>query len=170
MATSKTRGNPKSKLKVRKQRFGPGTVIAIPLPKGRFAYAKLHNDHDFGIYDFLSKEIEPLEKVIAHDFAFFYAGTDDAIKSGAWPIVGEQPFTNKEAAWGPPRVGGVLPQDNPGMPPGPLLFHKGKTRPAKLADVIGLDVELFFAVPEGLTDIIQDRLIKGKHDGYKVKG
>lgn len=167
MATRK--GKSASKAKARKIRFGPGTIIAIPLPTGRFAYAKLHNDHDFGVYDFVSKEILPLEKVIAHKFAFFYAGTDEAIKSGEWPIVGEQSFPNKEAAWGPPRVGGVLPQDNPGMPAGPLLFHKGKTRPAKLAEVIGLDIELFFASPEGLTDIIQDRLMKGKEDAYRVQ-
>ena len=149
-------------------KYKTGSIVAIPLPDGTFAFAKVFRDHDFGVYSLVSKKVEPLEKILEHEFAFFQASTDSAILTGDWPIVGEVPFPDEESAWGPPRGGGNLPQEGVGTP-SPMLHHKGKMRSASIEELIGLDIEGFCQNPELFVDVLVDRLIKDDHTDYRVQ-
>jgi Immunity protein 26 len=149
-----------------KQKPTLGAIVAIALPGGKFAFAKLFKNLDLGVYDLVSSKIEPVESVIKRKISFFQHATDSAIKSGEWPIIGEQPFPNDEAAWGPPRASGILPGEED--PETVALSHKGSRRHATLKDVAGLDLDLFCQRPELCVEIIVDRLIKGQHKKYQV--
>ena len=61
---------------LRSKKYHDGSVIAIPIPDGKFAFAKVFKDFEFGVYDFVAKEIKPLEDVTKHSIAFFQATTD----------------------------------------------------------------------------------------------
>src|SRR5216683_2727187 len=58
--------NEKMTNKKSKPKYKVGAVVAVPLPDGRFAFAKVFRDTDLGVYDFVSKKIEPLRDVIGH--------------------------------------------------------------------------------------------------------
>jgi hypothetical protein len=149
-------------------KYKVGLIVAIPLPDGRFAFAKLFNDLDFGVYSLLSEKIEPVEKIVEHEIVFFQSATDSAVVSGEWPIVGEEPFPDEEPAWGPPKAAGTLPQTGVG-PPSPMMYHKGEMKSARIEDLIGLDIEKFCQRPERFVTVLVNRLIKGDHSEYRVQ-
>lgn len=151
-----------------RSKYEIGSVLAIPLPDGRFAFAKVHKDFELGIYDFLAEEIRPLEDVTKHRIAFFQAATDAPIKSGAWPIIGVEPFPDEAHAWAPPKAVGVMPglRINPGVL---QILEKGALRRATPAEVAGLDMASFCQQPELLVNVVVDRLINGRNDRYRVQ-
>ncbi len=132
--------------KMKRYKYKIGLIIAVPLPDGRFAFAKVFNDLDFGVYSLLSEKIEPIEKIVEHEIVFFQSATDSAVISGEWPIVGEEPFSGEESAWGPPKAAGTLPQNGVGTS-SPMLYHKGELKSARVEDLIGLDIEKFCQRP-----------------------
>lgn len=148
--------------KKKRYRCKVGSIIAIPLPGGKFAFAKVFNDLDFGVYSLLSEKIEPIEKIVEHEITFFQSATDSAVVSGNWPIVGKEPFSDEESAWGPPRATGTLPSN-------PMTYHKGERKSARIEDVIGFDIEKFCQRPELFVAILVNRLIKGDHSKYRVQ-
>ena len=156
------------KTKSTKQQYKVGQIVAIPLPKRKFAYAKVFNDFDLGVYDFLSDRIEPLERVVKHKFAFFDAVTDRAITGGSFQVIGEQPFPDKESAWAPPMASGIFP-DDPDV--GVLhIDHKGTSRrPKSTKEAAGMDVRSFNQRPELFVEEIVERLVNGNHDNYRLK-
>jgi len=151
-----------------KPKYKLGMVVAVPLPDGRFAFGKVFKDTDLGVYDFVSKKMESLKAVTAHKIAFFQPVTDEPIKSGEWPILGEEPFPDEESSWGPPKVVGVFPEME--VDPSRLkISHKGTYRQATPKEAAGKDIELFCQRAELCVDIIVDRLINGNNDKYRVK-
>jgi hypothetical protein len=156
---------PKSTKKVK---YKLGAIVAVPLPGGRFAYAKVYRDFDLGVYDFVSNEIVPIAEVLKHKIAFFQAATDEPIKSGEWPIIGDEAFPDEESAWGPPRAV-VFPPGAPLESADLKISHKDVLRRATAAEVKGLDFGTFAQESELLVRILVDRLIHGKHDEYRVK-
>lgn len=156
----------KSKPKAKKK-YRVGSIIAVPLPEGRFAFAKVFKDFDLGVYDYVADEVAPLTEVLTHKIAFFQAAGDAPIKSGEWPVIGEQLFPDEESAWGPPRASGVIP----GYKIDPMMLrirHKDVARRATLEEAAGMDVETFSQRPELLVEILVDRLINGNHDKYRI--
>jgi hypothetical protein len=152
-----------------KQKPKLGSIIAIPLPGKKFAFAKLFKDLTLGVYDLVSNKIEPVENVLKHKTSFFQAVVDTAIKSGKWPIIGEDPFPNEDAAWAPPKVTGVLI----GKKVDPLklrLVHKMTHRPVTPKEAAGLDIAFLSEDPDEFVEIVVDRLIKGQHEQYQVPG
>jgi hypothetical protein len=150
-----------------KQKPTLGSIVAIPLPDGRFAFAKIFKDQDLAVYDLVADKIESPDTVTKHKIAFFQGVTDAAIKSGDWPIIGEEPFPNEDAAWAPPRAAGILPGFD--IDPVTLLIsYKGSSRPATPEEVAGLDIELFYTQPEDFIEVVVDRLIRGDHKKYRV--
>ncbi len=145
-----------------------GLIVAIPLPDKRFAFAKVFNDNFFGVYSLVSNKIEPLEKILKHEIAFFQSATHSAVISGKWPIVGEDPFPDGESAWAPPQAAGDLPQDDAGTP-NPMRYHKGKLKNARIEDLIGLDIFSACPDPDLFIDVLVDRLIRGDHSEYRVR-
>ena len=152
---------PKGKYKI-------GSIIAVPLPDGRYAFAKVFENLDLGVYDLLARQIEPVDKVTARKISFFQICTDKPIRSGEWPVIGEEPFADEESAWGPPRVAGVFP----GMDVDPMLLqirHKGVGRRATAKEVEGLEFGTICQTAAQMLQVIQARLIEGRHDEYRIK-
>lgn len=146
-----------------------GSIIAVPLSDGRFAYAKVYQDFNLAVYDFLSKEMVSIQKVLKHKIAFFQAATDLPIKSGEWPIIGEDPFPNEEASWGPPKAVVFPPGGTPLESADLKIYYKGALRGrAKPEEVKGLDFNTIAQRPELFIRILEDRLIRGNHAAYRV--
>ena len=79
----------------------PGTIVAIPLTDGRFAFAKVFADSMLGVYDWVSPSVPPLAQVLGQAFAFHQATTLVAITRGDWPTLGVEPFACEDDAWPP---------------------------------------------------------------------
>ena len=145
-----------------------GQIVAIPLPGGRFAYAKVFNDFDLGVYDFLSDEIAPVERVVKKKFLYFNSVTDRAIKSGAFIVIGEEPFPDEESAWAPPMASGIFPEDDD-METLQIDQRKGDSRYATPKEAAGMYIRDFAQRPELFVKDIVDRLVKGNNREYRVK-
>jgi hypothetical protein len=144
-----------------------GSIVAIPLPNGKFAFAKVFKDHNLGIYDLVSDQIEPVDQVTKHKVAFHRGVVDKPMKSGEWPVIGEEPFISDDDAWPPIRAAGVLP----GAPINPHTVgtnFKGVSRPAKMEEIVGMEMSTFYPRPEHFVNMIVDRLVKGNHEKYRV--
>lgn len=148
-----------------KQKYKIGQIVAIPLPGKKFAYGKVFNDFDIGIYDFLSDEIEPIERVVNSNILFYNAVTDRAIKNGAFVVIGEEPFPNEESAWAPAMAAGIFPED-PDV--GVLhITHKGEMWRATPEQAAGMDVRDFCQEPDLFVEIVVDRLVNQNHRKYR---
>ena len=155
----------KSKNQSKKQKYKVGQIVAIPLPDKRFAYGKVFNDLDVGVYDFLSDEIEPVERVVKKKILFYSAVTDRAIKNGAFTIIGEQPFPDEESAWAPAMAAGIFPQD---YSVGVLhITHKGHYLPASPDQAAGMDICDFSQEPELFVELVVDRLVNRNNSKYR---
>lgn len=156
-------------MKPRKHRPKPrlGSVVAIPLPDGKYAFAKVYRDQDLGVYDFVSNKIEPLSVVTRHRIAFYQGSTDARIISGEWPVIGEEPFPSDDAAWAPPRAGGVFP----GMQIFPELLQitfKGSRRHATMEEAAGLDIATVAIDPDSFIEELVDRLVNKNYAKYQI--
>lgn len=151
----------------KKQKYTLGSIVAIPLPNGQYAYAKVFKNYDLGIYKLLTKQIEPPEKVKKNPIAFFRSTTDIAIVSGEWPVIGEEPFIDDDSAWGPPIAFEVIPDLGVGLD-NPRIKHMGKVRKATMKELKGLDREVFAQRPDLLVEEIVVRLIEGKPSEYAI--
>jgi hypothetical protein len=149
-------------------RYSIGSIIAVPLPDRRYAFAKVFKNMALGVYDFLSKKVEPASEVTKHKIVFYQSATDEPIRTGQWPIIGEEPFTDEESSWAPPRAVGPVP----GLPIDPHVLrieHRGESRKASLSEVAGLDISTLSHEPELFVNIVVDRLVRGLHEKYRVK-
>jgi hypothetical protein len=156
--------------KASRQKYTLGSIIAVPLPDGGFAYIKVFKDHTFGVYDIVSKNLLHITDVIRNNFSFYQSSTDVAIKSGEWPVIGAESFANEESAWCPPQATCYVRETNEWTMGGiPRVDERGQMRVATLDEVRGLDIMSVCHRPELLVKIIVDRLINGNHDEYKVR-
>lgn len=156
-------------MKPKKRRPKPtlGSVIAIPLPGGKYAFAKVYRDQDLGVYDLVSDKIEPLVVVTRHNIAFYQGCTDAPIVSGEWAVIGVESFPSEDAAWAPPRASGIFP----GMPIIPetlQISFKGSQRHATLKDVAGLDIATLSIESESFIDEVVDRLVNHNYAKYQI--
>lgn len=145
-----------------------GSIIAVPLPDRRYAFAKVFKNMALGVYGFLSTKVEPVSEVTTHKIGFYQSATDAPIRSGEWPIIGEEPFADDESAWAPPRAVGPVP----GLPVDPKVLrieHRGESRKATVFEAVGLDISMLAHEPDLFIDVLMDRLVRGEHDKYRVK-
>ena len=152
----------------KKVKYKLGAIVAVPLPNGRFAYARVHKNLALAVFDFVSEKIVPVADVLEHKVAFFQSATDEPITSGEWRIIGEKVFPDEEDAWGPPRAV-VFPPGAPLDSADLKISDKGVLRRATPAEVRGLDFARLAQTSELFVDILVERLIHGKHDEYRVK-
>lgn len=148
-----------------------GMVIAIPLPDGKFAFAKIFHDIVYGVYDLVSDAPLPMEQVVPHRFSFFlYGNGDQAIQSGLWPILGEDPFPSQEDAFAPP-VATLYDWDNDTWYMGgkPWIIDRNGKRNATRKEVEGLDFLTVDPSPQAMVRTIVHRLVHGNHHEYKVR-
>jgi Immunity protein 26 len=155
--------------KVKKQKYSEGSIIAIPLPDGRYAFAKAFQPLNFGIYDLVTHEILPVEMVVQHPISFYQVSTDSAIKSGDWKVIGEEPFASKEDSYIPPMATCYIKETDEWTMGGvPRIQYKDDMHIATAEQVRGMDIFSVCHKPELMVKIIVDRLINGNHDAYKV--
>jgi hypothetical protein len=132
----------------------PGDVIAIPLTAAGYAYGKLFADYGLGVYDLLTASIADCEEVTHQKFWFFCHIFHNAIKSGMWPIIGHEPFSDEESSWTPP----MFHQD---VISGEYeIRHKGECRPATKKEIRGLFEEVMY-FPDGLLERIEAERERG---------
>lgn len=156
--------------KTKKIKYLLGSIVAIPLKENKFAFAKTFKDGDLGIYDLVSKLILPLEDVIKHRISFYQYSTDAAIKNGDWPILGVEPFADGDEAWLPPMATCYIREADKWTMGKPRVNFKDEGYFVSLKEVHGLDIFSVCDRPESTVRVIEDRLIKGNHDNYRVKG
>ena len=144
-----------------------GTVLALPLPNGKFAFAKVLKDHNLGVYDLVADRIEPIEVVTKHKLALYQGVVDAPLKSGEWPVIGEEPFANDDDAWPPARAMGMEPGE-PIDPDDIGLEYKGASRRARLDEIVGLEIYSLYTTPKAFIDMVVDRLVKGNDTKYWV--
>lgn len=135
--------------------------MAIPLPTGQFAYAKVYNDMNMAIYKLLTFRISDVELIKHSSIAFYQAATDSAIKNGEWPVIGEDPFPDEGSACPPPKAYGVVVEAGIGLD-SPKIIEKGQIRSATLEEIKGMEIDTFCQRPELLIDKIMMRLVEGK--------
>jgi hypothetical protein len=153
-----------------KAKWRVGDVVAIPLSDGRCAFARLFKEGDYEIYNLLTAGAMPsLETAIASGIAFCQSGTNDPVNSGAWPIIGNHPFANEEAAWMPAQATGYDRASGTWFSAKPEVMVRGNARRATAKEVRGMDVWMYCADAEAMVDIIEDRLVRGNHSKYKVR-
>src|ERR1700752_2197022 len=135
---------------LKKSRVKPrvGDIFQIELPDGRFAYGKVFRDACVGIYHRIFDA--PTYPRIDSSFAFVVGLYDDILKSGMWPIVGNEPFNSSDDEWPPPMqikdiISGVY-----------SLYHKGQIRSATEVECESLETA---AVWEA--DLVIDRIMGG---------
>jgi len=128
-----------------------GDIFQIPLPNGCFAYGKVFRDASVGIYEAIFDA--PTQLPIKSSFAFIVGLYDDILKSGAWPVVGHEPFTSTEEEWPPPHfIKDVISGDY-------SLYHKGVIRPSSETECRGLEQAAVWDV-----DHIIDRIMGANQD------
>jgi Immunity protein 26 len=147
-----------------------GSIVAVPLPDGRFAYARAFADDTFGVLDVLSDRLLTEAELMGRSVAFYRAANlDNPVKSGQWPLVGRLPFAHKEDAYPPPVATCYVWDSNEWTMGGvPRIEHRGVSRPATLDEVRGLDY-LSVSPPAHFVAVIVDRLINGNHYKYQVR-
>lgn len=156
--------------KPKRQKYNLGSIIAIPLPEGKYAFAKVYRSANFAIYDLVIDYIPAVTDVLNKPIFFFHAGTDEAIKNGLWPVIGEQPFADPEDAWRPPKATCYRRATNEWTMGGiPRIDHKGQMWTATLEQVQGMEIMKVSPTVEGFVWTIVGRLIKGNHEEYKVR-
>jgi hypothetical protein len=155
--------------KSKRQKYNLGSIVAIPLPEGQFAFGKVYRDQ-MAIYDLVLDHIPEISKVLDKPILFFHDGTDDGIKKGLWPVIGEQPFVEPDDAWGPPKATCYNRAENRWTMFGlPRVNHKGEDWVATLEQVQGLEIMKISPTVESFVRSIVNRLIKGNHEEYKVR-
>lgn len=153
---------------MRHQKAQVGSIVSIPLPDGQFAFAKVFNDFELGVFDIVADHLLPVDAVLRAPIAFYQAATDRPIKEGSWAVLGVEAFDSDEAAWAPAKAMGVIPglRINPGML---QITHRGQIRRASLSEVKGMEVASFCQSGEQMVEVIVDRLIHKRDDQYRVR-
>lgn len=144
-----------------------GDVVSVPLPVGGFAYLWVLRDSTFAVFQLHSTTPLAMSEIAAASVAFYKSGTDEAIKSGEWPIVGHHPFESEEQQWGPPFATCYVPDDNSWTMGRPRISHKGSSRDATLDEVAGLEVLSVSHRPDLIVKSIVERLVNGDESNVK---
>lgn len=72
-----------------RKKIHPGSVIEIPLPDGRFAYAWYTKDEVMAVYDILSKKRLNIDEIKEKQTKLYMTCNEFLIKRGIWPVIGK---------------------------------------------------------------------------------
>lgn len=145
-------------------------TFAIPLESMKYAYAKTHERGDLGVYNLVSDVVLSLEEVVKHPISFYQYGTDKAIKNGLWPILGVSPFASEKDALLPPMATCYDRDSDTWTMSKPKIYYNEESYFVAEKETLGLDIFGVCISPEAIVRVITDRLIRGNHDYYKVRG
>jgi hypothetical protein len=146
-----------------------GSIVAIPIKDNKFAFAKTFKDGELGVYDLISDSLLPVQDIIKHSISFYQYGTHKAIKNGDWIILGVEPFASEEDTLLPPMATCYDRDTDTWTMSKPMIYYNGQESVVPVEKTRGLDIFGVCIFPESIIHVIQDRLIKGNHDNYKVK-
>lgn len=138
----------------------PSDVIAIPLPKAGFGFARCYKD-SLGVFDITALKIftlPELKVVPIVAFLEYYEPYDVS----PWIYLGKMPFGSSEVPWGP----AVYLEDT--LSPGAYdIMEHGKIRSAARREIKGLNRHILLD-PQSISDFIQE-VIYGKSMEYRVR-
>jgi hypothetical protein len=154
--------------KPKKIKYLLGSIIAIPIKDNKYAFAKTFKDGELGIYDLISDSMLPLKDVIKNAISFYQYGTHKAIKNGDWIILGVESFASEEDTLLPPMATCYDRDTDTWTMSKPMIYHKGQSV-VTIEKTQGLDIFGVCIFPESIVHVIEDRLIRGNHDYYRVK-
>jgi hypothetical protein len=156
--------------KTKKIKYLLGSIVAIRIKEGKFAFAKTFKDGDLGVYDLIANSILPLKDVLKHPISFYQYGVDTAIKNGDWPILGVEPFKSEDETWLPPMATCYIRQSGEWSMGKPKIYFRDEEYFVSEKEVRGLDIFGVCSSVDCIVRVIEDRLVKGNHAYYKVKG
>jgi hypothetical protein len=145
-----------------------GDIVAIPMPDGQSAFARIYRSSEMGVFPRLSEGAPSAEEWQQEGCAFFVAGTDEAIRSGEWPVVANVPFATADEAWAPPKATWYLRDLKQWTTGSPRITYRDEVAPATVEQVAGLDIASFCQTPELIIKVLIDRLVLGNHDPYVI--
>ncbi|MGG8095091.1 Imm26 family immunity protein [Klebsiella aerogenes] len=71
-----------------KKEIQPGSVIVIPLPDDRVAYAAYFKDGILGIYNIISEKKLETDELKNIEIKIYKGCNESIIKKGVWPVIG----------------------------------------------------------------------------------
>lgn len=86
---------------MKKKRIKLGDIYSIPLPNGKFAFARLYKEYTLAIYKNIYNDISELPS--NEEYMFFAGVYKDLLQDGEWENVANRPFKSDEDAWPPPQ-------------------------------------------------------------------
>lgn len=154
----------------KQKRWQLGDIVCIPILAGQFAFARMMKEGDYEIYTLLSKsKSPPLDEIIDSGVAFYKCGTDKPVNDGTFGICYNVPFLSDEIASMPPQATCYDRDSGTWTMSTPQIMVHGDSRPAAEEEVSGLDIWSFSADAEAIVFVIEDRLVNGNNDDYKVR-
>lgn len=127
-------------------------VVAIPLFKNTYAYARVYQDARLGIYDIVTKGLASIDDLKGKR-PLFYVGYYEPLNDHIWIFMGRLPFENEEEAWSAPPV-----YDRDVIDPSIVrIYHRGEQHDATEAEIKGLDSGELLP-PIEIRDLILERL------------
>jgi hypothetical protein len=107
-----------------------GDVVAIALPSGGRAYARVLRDASIAVYRGGTDASGP--PIGSRDYQFVVGIYEDTLRK--LPVVGRDPSANEAEDWPPPhRITSRVPGP-------PRIYHRGEIRPAVADEAHGLEV------------------------------
>jgi hypothetical protein len=136
----------------KRKRLRVGDIVAIPVEEDLYAYAKLYQDSNIGLYKLLSEHVLDTETVRKAEIIWWTPCVTNHVTAGSWTVIGHEEFESEEASWAPP----MYSHD-------PLfgfywIWHKGNRWKATREETEGLD-EHGFAFPKHVIQTIYERLV-----------
>jgi hypothetical protein len=130
----------------RKIRQHPGDAFAIDLGDGFYAFGQVCGTGDYAFFDLRSATLVPPEQAAASSVVFRVICSDQAIKAGDWPILGNVPLPPERAA---PAAYRQQPVGSNQL----YIYQNDTFRPADIEEVRDLEVLAGWSV-----DLITERL------------
>ncbi|QVK19508.1 hypothetical protein KHQ81_00160 [Mycoplasmatota bacterium] len=115
---------------MRKKKINLGDIFSIPLPNGKFAFARLFKENVIAVYKKTYTDIIKLP--LSEDYQFIVGVYQDLLQDGIWKVVDNRPFESEEDAW----VRGFIKDPINGKY---SMYYKGKIIPSTEEECKGLE-------------------------------
>ncbi len=110
----------------KKRRIKLGDIFCIPLPNGKFAFARLFKESTIGVYKNIYTNFKELP--LTEEYEFFVGVYKDVLQDGIWEIVENRPFKFDDDAWPPRRcIKDVISGEY-------SLYYRGEIKPSTEKD------------------------------------
>jgi hypothetical protein len=122
----------------------PGDIVCIPLDSSSFMAARVLRDSSIEVFNRVFDQPPEVGELNGLGILCTPGVFGTAIANGSWKVIGHIAFADDELSWPRPRFVRDLLQ-----PDQYRIYDRGKMRPAKLAEICGLEEQRMFK-PEQL--------------------